>query len=536
MDYWQMFFILFIGIGLFIFGMHFMEKGLRKLSGSKMQKLLEVLTTNPLMGVMVGALVTAVIQSSSAATVLVVGFVNAGWMDLKQAAGVIMGANIGTTVTAQLLAFRFFPVSLPAIGIGVILSLLPQNKKIKDLGTIVIGFGLLFLGMETMKSAMAPLGESTLFIDFTQKFSTNTLLGVFIGFALTGILQSSSATIGILQNLASLKLISLTSALPVLCGDNIGTCVTALISGVGANSAAKQAALFHFLFNVIGTILFLCVLPLISPFLEITASDPARQIANAHTLFNLLNTAVQLPFIHVLVHLVMKLIPSGSEGSISYNELVYLDNRLLKAPGFALKQVKKEAYRMGQLTKSCLDNAKNAFLQGDLPSAEQAYEKEKNVNELDSAISDYLSRLAFQPISEEETASLSNYLRVLQDLERMGDHAENIVEMAEFRIEGSLPFSPDAIHELTEMFSEVCQAFHGALEAFFNNDIKEAKKTLESENRIDAMKKQYHAHHTARLNKGICFSASGIVYLDILNNLERIGDHAASIAHVILQD
>ena len=333
-------FTMFGGLGLFIYGMRIMGEGLEGAAGDRLKSLLELLTRNRFLGVIVGALVTAIIQSSSATTVMVVGLVNAGIMDLSQAIGVIMGANIGTTVTAQLIAFKLTKLALPAIGLGTIIVIFGRNKIQRYIGQVVLGFGLLFFGMQTMETALKPLAKLPEFVNFMTSFSKTPILGVIAGFLTTGLVQSSSATIGILQALASQGIVNMSIALPILFGDNIGTCVTALLSSIGTNITARRAAVFHLTFNVVGTLVFLLILPVVEMAVSLTSADPVRQIANAHTLFNVTNTIMQLPFTFLLVKLVTTLIPG--KPVIIERGLKYIDDRLLETPSIAFTQVKKK--------------------------------------------------------------------------------------------------------------------------------------------------------------------------------------------------
>ncbi len=534
MNGWQMLFEFLGGIGLFIFGMNTMGTGLNKVAGSRMKTLLGTFTNNRILGVITGALVTAIIQSSSATTVLVVGFVNAGIMSLRQAVGVILGANIGTTITAQIIAFKLEDYAMPAIGIGVFCVLFLKSRKQKDLGSIILGFGLLFLGMTVMKDAMAPLESSEAFVNFTQQFSTNPILGVFIGFALTGIVQSSSATIGILQNLVSLHLVSLQSALPILFGDNIGTCVTAMLSGIGASVNARRAAFIHLLFNLLGTVIFLLLMPLILPVVEMTSADPVRQVANAHTMFNIANTLIQLPFVGLLAAIAIKVIPDRKRKDDITQGTNNLDKRLLANPDIAMSQARNEVYQMGLLCISSVEDAKKAFLQNDEKSVLLSYKKEKRIDELNHYINDFLGALAAKQLTETQVKAMTDLLNATHDIERIGDHAENIVELAETKIEGKLPFSESALLELQEMFDEVIGAFKNAMEVFDQFLPELAHEVIDKEDEIDLMEKRLRKLHISRLNDGKCYPASGVLYLDILSNLERMADHSKDIAFSVL--
>ncbi len=529
---WNSFFTLFGGLGLFIYGMNLMGEGLEKAAGDRMQRLLELLTRNKLIGVLVGASVTAVVQSSSATTVMVIGLVNAGLMDLSQAIGVIMGANIGTTVTAQLIAFKLTNIALPAIGLGTAILLFSRQKAKKFFGQVVLGFGLLFLGMETMQVALEPLAELPAFANFLASFSKNPLLGIAAGFLTTGIVQSSSATIGILQALASQGIISISAALPILFGDNIGTTVTALLSSIGTNITARRAALLHFMFNLIGSLIFLLLLPFVQILVTYTSTDPVRQIANAHSIFNITNTLIQLPFAFLLVKLAIRIIPG--EPDIIERGVKYIDERLLQTPSIAFSQAKKEINRMGYLALESLRDSVNTFISFDKEKVIKAQEKEVVVNELARELTKYLSQLSRRPLAPKDAKFITDFINAVNDMERVGDHAMNILELAEYKKEKNLPFSNIALKELVDMFSKVQDTFAMAIECFYNNDNDKAKKVAVCEEEIDEMEKQLRANHIKRLNEGKCNPSSGVIYLDILNNLERVGDHSFNLATYIL--
>lgn len=457
-------FTMFGGLGLFIYGMRIMGEGLEGAAGDRLKSLLELLTRNRFLGVIVGALVTAIIQSSSATTVMVVGLVNAGIMDLSQAIGVIMGANIGTTVTAQLIAFKLTKLALPAIGLGTIIVIFGRNKIQRYIGQVVPGFGLLFFGMQTMETALKPLAKLPEFVNFMTSFSKTPILGVIAGFLTTGLVQSSSATIGILQALASQGIVNMSIALPILFGDNIGTCVTALLSSIGTNITARRAAVFHLTFNVVGTLVFLLILPVVEMAVSLTSADPVRQIANAHTLFNVTNTIMQLPFTFLLVKLVTTLIPG--KPVIIERGLKYIDDRLLETPSIAFTQVKKEIARMGNLALETVKDSIDIFVDYSEQKDKMAKEKEAVINELAREITRYLALLSRVSLSDDEYNSITDLVSTVTDIERVGDHAMNILELAEYRNDHRLPFSNIAIDELLEMSSKVQETFDLAVHTF----------------------------------------------------------------------
>ncbi len=522
------------GLGLFLYGMKIMGDGLQKAAGERMRRLLEVLTTNPLMGVLVGTGVTAIIQSSSATTVMVVGFVNAGLMTLRQAIGVIMGANIGTTMTAQLIAFKLETYALPAIAIGVLMSFFARSKGYKYGGQIILGFGILFLGLTTMSKAMTPLREAPAFVSLMTGIGRNPLLGVLIGFAFTSIVQSSSATIGVLQALAGMGLVNIGVALPILFGENIGTCVTALLSSIGTNVAARRAALVHFLFNLLGTVVFVLLLPVVAGLVTRTSGDVVRQIANAHTLFNVTNTIIQLPLIGFLGALVTKLIP-GQDVTFERGAK-YLDRRLLSTPSIALGQAVKELLRMGNLARESITDTLSAFVKEDAGLVRLVRQREEVINDLQHEITNYLVDLAQQALTPEQSHKLNGLLNIVNDIERVGDHLENIIEFTEEKIESKLPFSSYAIEELEYMFGKVGNLFTAALQAFEREDRAAAKDLMRFEEEVDQMEKDLRKSHILRLHEGKCYTASGVVFIDVISNLERIGDHATGIANALLEE
>ena len=528
----ESFLTMFGGLGLFVYGMKLMGEGLERTAGDRLKSLLELLTRNRIMGVLVGTLVTAIIQSSSATTVMVVGFVNAGIMDLSQAIGVIMGAIIGTTMTAQLIAFKLTSLALPAIGVGTGIVVFGRNKTQRFIGQVILGFGLLFFGMQTMEVALKPLAKMPRFVSFMTNFSKTPLLGVLAGFLTTGLVQSSSATIGILQALASQGIINISIALPILFGDNIGTCVTALLSSIGTNITARRAAVFHLAFNVVGSLIFILILPLVQMAVTLTSTDPVRQIANAHTIFNITNTLVQLPFTFLLAKLVTYLIPGEPE--IIERGLKYIDDRLLETPSIAFTQVKKEIARMGNMALETFRDSINTFLYYDEQKDKIVKDKETVINDLARETTRYLAMLSRTSLPEAEYDSITDLINTVNDMERVGDHAMNILELAEFREEHRLPFSNEAIQELVEMASKVKETFDLAVYTFLHWDKSTAQKIIENEEEIDSMEKKLRINHIKRLNEGSCNPSSGVIFLDLLTNLERIGDHSFNIASYVL--
>lgn len=521
------------GLGMFLYGMNIMGTGLQKAAGKKLKRLIEVLTRNRLMGVLIGALVTMVIQTSSGTTVMVVGFVNAGIMTLKQAVGVIMGANVGTTITAQIIAFDLSMIAPVAIAIGVGLLLFSSKPKTKDLAEILVGFGILFVGMNFMSDSLKPLSNSQTFIDLVKSLN-NPVIGLLVGFGLTTILQSSSASIGLLLALASQGFITIDMALPILFGDNIGTTTTAMLSSIGASIPAKQAAFIHFLFNTVGTVLFVFVLsvPIKAVVMQLSGDSVERQIANAHTIFNFVNVIIQFPFAGLLVKAAEKVISGDKKKSNSI--LKHIDDRIIETPSVAVAQVSKEVLEMGAIAESNFKLAAEAFYTKDEKLINRVFEEEKRVNELEQAISEYLVQLSNAPMTDEQHGLITTLFHIINDIERISDHSENIAELMTQRIEDDLWFTDQAKEELHIMFDKVYNLYKNSLLAFKDTDLELAKEVIIEEDEIDIMEKKYRLSHIERLNKRDCNLGSGIIYLDIISNLERVADHAANIAKYVI--
>lgn len=522
---------LFAGLAIFLYGMKIMSDALQKAAGDKMKKLLEVLTRNRLLAVLVGTAITAIIQSSSATTVMVVGLVNAGIMNLRQAVGVIMGANVGTTMTAQLIAFKFNNIIPYAIIAGVSLVLFGKKKSYRQTGELLLGFGLLFLGMNSMSDAMKPLRDVPQFTQFMMDLQHNPMLGVFAGFILTAVVQSSSATIGILQALALQGLVPIEAALPILFGDNIGTCVTALLASIGASTTAKKAALMHLTFNIIGTVIFIIILGPVTTIVKITSLDAVRQIANAHTLFNITNTLIQLPFAGLLVAFANRVIPGKEQEDPT--KLVYLDKRILETPSIAVVQIVKEILRMGEMARENMKKAVDAILTKDEKLIEEVYTNEKAINVLERRITEYLLAVSHRAIGSDQSNRVSILFNTVHDVERIGDHAENLAELAEVVVENRIGFSDIAVEELKEIYTAVDNAVKTAFEALKNEDAEKVKEVDKYENQVDELRDKFRESHMKRLNEGACNIHSGVVFLDIVTNLERISDHSVNIAGIV---
>lgn len=535
MDWQEIIFKFVGGLGIFLFGIKYMSDGLQKTAGDKMRGLLAKYTSNPLLGVLVGIIVTILIQTSTGTTVMAIGLINAGLMTLRQGIGVILGANIGTTMTAFIVGIKIEEYALPIIGAGAVLLFFINNKKVQYIGQIIFGFGTLFLGLSTMGGGLKPLRSLPEFTDFIVNVSDNPFLGVLVGTVFTMIVQSSSATIGILQTIADEGMINLRGALPVLFGDNIGTTITAVLASIGASIAAKRAALVHVIFNVLGTIIFTLALGLVYNAVMFIGDgvNIRMQIAYAHGLFNVTNTLIFLPFVGVLAWIVTKLIPKR-EHELEF-QAKYLDARLLATPAVALGQAQHEIVRMGNTARDMLNDATSFFFKRETKAAAKALQKEQLVNELERKITDYMVQIHQNGLPESESEKASGLMHTVNDIERIGDHAENIVELTELSVTNKVEYSADAERDLKNMLEMADQTVERAIYALENGDIEAAGEVLKCEIELDRMEREYRKAHIQRLNQGLCTGNSGAIYLDILSNLERIGDHSKNIAEYVMK-
>lgn len=524
------------GLGIFLLGIKFMGDGLQQSAGDRLRDILDRFTSNPLLGVLAGLVVTVLIQSSSGTTVLTVGLVNAGFMTLRQAIGVIMGANIGTTVTAFIIGLDIGEYALPIMAIGSFLIFFFKRQKINAIGQAVFGFGALFFGLGLMSQGMSPLRSLDAFHHLTISMSQIPVLGVFIGTIFTLIVQSSSATIGILQGLFTEGLIDLKAALPVLMGDNIGTTITAMLAAIGASITAKRAALTHVIFNVVGTAIFLLGLSIFTTFvsfLQVKLNlNPEMTIAFAHGSFNITNTLIQLPFIAVLAWMVTKIIP-GEDVIVEYKP-EHLDPIFIEqSSAVALDQAKLEVVRMGEHAVKGLKET-SLFLQDkNQKNAKIALQIEGAINYLDRQITDYLIKLSRKTLDKSESALHTALIDVVRDIERIGDHFENIIELIEYKVSNKVIISPQAEADLEEMFQITIDTVREAIEALSETDQMKVAQVLKNEKVIDTLEKENRKKHIIRMNKGQCDGASGIVFVDIISNLERIGDHAVNIVEKV---
>ena len=524
------------GLGLFLFGIRTMGDGLENAAGAKLKRMLEVLTGNRFLAVLVGFVVTAIIQSSTATTVMVVGFVNAGMMSLAQAVGVIMGANIGTTVTSLLIALNFSSVAAASVLVGVILMLASKKTVVKNLGAIFTGFGLLFLGIDMMSDSMAPLRESAGFMNFIVTVSESPLrplFGIILGIVMTAVLQSSSASVGVLQTLAMQGLVPLKFSVFVLFGQNIGTCLTALFSTVGAKKNSKRAAVIHLLFNLIGTGIFILI-ALLTPYvewIEKLSPDPMAQIAISHIVFNIVSTVVMFPFAKALVKLSCLLVP-GKDDCESEMHCKFIDDRLLNTPPFAVMQVSKEVARMAKLARDNFETSAHALINRSDKDLDKVMENEEIINYLNHHITSYLVKLNALDITDSDSDYIARVFHAINDIERVGDHAINLAEAAQHNIGEGLKFSDSAREELNQLCGSVVTLLERSMAAFDNQSLSdnEAKELSDLEEHIDDLTLECQDSHIFRLNRKECNTEAGMLYLNTITDFERVGDHAINIA------
>lgn len=524
------------GLGLFLYGMKMMGEGLEKAAGANLRRLLEKLTKNTFMGVLVGAVFTAIIQSSSATTVMVVGFVNAGLMNLAQATGLIMGANIGTTITGQLVAFKLTEVAPIFLLAGVVMILFFKNPRIQRIGGIVAGFGVLFVGMDLMSSAMEPLKDMPEFISLVTAFS-NPVLAMLVGVAMTALIQSSSAAVGLIQILGATGVLPLQTAMYLVLGTGIGTCVTALLASVGTSPMARRAAVIHLMLNVFGTTILLIlfqILP-VEQWIASSSGDISREIANVNTLFKVFEVVVFLPFSGMLVKLSEIIVP-GEEQTEDEKRLMYIDDRILSTPPIAVAQLCKEVERMGRMAVDNLEHATMDFIRGKADDVDQIEQTEDVVNFLNHEITRFMVSASQLKLPPKDMQLLASLFHVVNDLERIGDHAENMAEYAVMRVQKKVPFSDKSMEELTDMLNRVVELCNRALTVFHTRDRGMLPKALVLEEQIDDLEKELQQTHVDRLTQGLCTPQSGMMFSDILSNLERVADHATNIAFSVEQD
>lgn len=537
------------GLGMFLYGMNIMATGLQKTAGNKMKQLLGFLTNNRLLGVVVGALITAIIQSSSATTVMVVGFVNAEILNLTQAVGVIMGANIGTTITSWLVSMNaisgdgnvIMSVLKPEfyaplfIGIGAFLLMFAKKEKKKEVGEILVGFGVLFIGLNFMSSSVEPYSDSPIFVKAFQLLGGNPVLGILVGAVVTALIQSSSASVGILQTLAMNKLVNWQAAVFITLGQNIGTCVTAFLSGIGAHKTAKRASIIHLIFNVVGAVIFgaaMWVVFLVNKEFA-TSSISSFQISVFHTIFNITNTLLLFPFADYLVKLseiIIKDEDEEKEEDFLTEIKNHLDERMLESPSFAVEAAVHAVVYMGKFT---LENAKRAMaavLNNDAEKAKKVFQDETLINEFTKLLTTYLVKIDNLALTEKQHFVVKNLLYTINDIERIGDHSENLAELAEEKMEQDVMFSKTAYEDLKVIMEEVTNSVHYAIEAREDESLECVRTVTKCEDKVDELEEELHEKHLQRLSTNECTAETGVLFLDVISNLERISDHALNIA------
>lgn len=530
---WQDFFMLGGGLGLFLFGMKMMGDELERAAGNSLRHLLEVLTRNRLLGLLVGMLFTMLVQSSSATTVMVVGFVNAGLMDLYQAAGVIFGANIGTTITAQLIAFKLSDVAPAILLVGVVMYSFSKKSLVRQIGGVIAGFGILFVGLDLMSDSMSKLRDMPEVAEFLAAFGRVPILGVLAGLLITVVIQSSSASVGILQVLAAQGLIGLDAAIFIVMGQNIGTTVTAMLASLGGNKVARRTAILHLMFNIFSTILFfilVCVLPVTDWIAATAPDDPMRQVANAHMVFNIFGVVVFFPFINKLVRLTEIIVPGEDTNGTSLR-LQFLNDSILSTPPAALAQAIKEIHRMQGLANQNIQVAIDLFVKGkaDDSSCTDLEDREALINYLNHEITKYLVLINQTELSDHEGSLVGELFHVVNDIERIGDHAENIMELAQARERDKVVISDAGLLEINEMYAPVRELLETALSSFDSRDANRATRAYALEQRVDEMDELLRQRHIDRLNKNLCTPESGMLFTDVATNLERVADHAINI-------
>ena len=525
-------FQIFGGLALFLFGMRFLSSGLEKAAGLRLQMMLEKLTSNPIKGAGVGAFITAIIQSSSLTMITLIGFINAGLLTLEQAIGVILGAEIGTTITAQMVAFKIGQFYFLIIGIGFLLYFFLRNRDYHYVGQVILGFGILFLGMATMSSGLRPLSQNPLFVDTVKNFGQKPLLGILIGAVFTAAIQSSSAMTGLVIAMGMENAISLKGAISLIFGANIGTCITGMIASLGTSLSSRRASAAQIFINVLGVAIFLPILTPFANFIALTSINLPRQIANAHTIFNILVSLIMLPLIGALVFLVKKIVPG--EEIVFDLRIKFLDERILNAPLIALSQATKEVNRIAEIVVGMLERAEAAFLNDDERSMKIVFETEAAVDELCNAVEKYLDKIPMDRLNKKGFQRSVELIHILTDVERIADHADNFGIAAREKMKGNITFSSEAKKELEYMFEKARNMYEEVVAALKTRDKELAKKVLMSEDEIDELEKKYRQKHIERLTEGICIPEADVIFTESLRNVERIGDHSDNIANSIL--
>ena len=529
------------GLGLFLFGMTLMSDGIEKAAGAKLRSILEMFTKNRVIGMLVGVIFTGIIQSSSACTVLVVSFVNSGLMTLYQAAGVIFGANIGTTITSQLVSFnlsKFAPIFLL---VGVIANMFVKNNTVKKIADVVIGFGVLFLGLSSMSSSMSSLRDSQEVMDILGGL-TSPMLAILVGTVLTAIIQSSSVTVSIVLLMAGQGLLNLHICLYIILGCNIGACASAMLASLTGRKDAKRAALIHLLFNIIGTIIMYVILKLgieyVIAILNAISANDARAVANAHTIFKIFQVIILLPFSNHIVKLTYLIVP-GDDVKVGYREsftLKYIGNHTLFSPATAIVEVTKELDRMASLATENLNRAMNALITLDEEDISEVHEVEKNIDFLNHSIANYLVKVNQSGLPVEDLKSMGSLFHICNDIERIGDHADSIANMAKQRKDREISISDEARSELGRMMENVNKILEYSLKMFATSDDSHIHDILRLEDEIDEMERTLQNAHVERMTRNECTPEAGMIFSDVISGLERISDHATNIAFAMLDD
>ena len=526
------------GLGLFLFGMELMSDSIEKVAGARLRRILEIFTTNRFMGMIVGIIFTGIIQSSSACTVMVVSFVNSGLMNLYQAAGVILGANIGTTITSQLVSFNLSKIAPLILLVGVVVMMFTKKEKVRKVAEVVVGFGILFVGLSTMSQAMANMKNEPQVVNLLMSLK-NPFLATLMGFALTAIIQSSSVTVSIVLLLANQDLLPLPITLYIILGCNIGACATAMLASMTGKKDAKRAALIHLLFNIIGTVIIYIALFVagdqIVELIKSISADNGRFVANAHTLIKIAQVIMLFPFTGWLVKMTYLIVP-GEDQKVGYREsyqLKYIGDKVVFNPATAVVEVVKELERMASLAEENLNRAMNALITLDEEDIEEVYEVEKNINFLNHAITDYLVKINQTTLPIEDLNSLGALFHVVNDIERIGDHAENVADAARQRKEEGISISKEAQKELGDMLEMVNKIIRYAVEMFAKSDETHMQEIITLEDQVDEKERELQKKHVERLTKGECSPEAGMIFSDIVSGLERVADHATNIAFAI---
>ena len=526
------------GLGLFLFGMELMSDSIEKVAGARLRRILEIFTTNRFMGMIVGIIFTGIIQSSSACTVMVVSFVNSGLMNLYQAAGVILGANIGTTITSQLVSFNLSKIAPLILLVGVVVMMFTKKEKVRKVAEVVVGFGILFVGLSTMSQAMANMKNEPQVVNLLMSLK-NPFLATLMGFALTAIIQSSSVTVSIVLLLANQDLLPLPITLYIILGCNIGACATAMLASLSGKKDAKRAALIHLLFNIIGTVIIYIALFVagdqIVELIKSISADNGRFVANAHTLIKIAQVILLFPFTGWLVKMTYLIVP-GEDQKVGYREsyqLKYIGDKVVFNPATAVVEVIKELERMASLAEENLNRAMNALITLDEEDIEEVYEVEKNINFLNHAITDYLVKINQTTLPIEDLNSLGALFHVVNDIERIGDHAENVADAARQRKEEGISISKEAQKELGDMLEMVNKIIRYAVEMFAKSDESHMQEIVTLEDQVDEKERELQKKHVERLTKGECSPEAGMIFSDIVSGLERVADHATNIAFAI---